>query len=164
MKYDFHFNQFIETETLPGKIAIAGSDADIDWETLKNYTLNLSAQFKKLDIPQGHPVIIYGHKEFFFPVAVLACFHSGIPYIPIDKIYPLARIKKIRGIAGARVLINCSSDIIDIPFAITIHQDLETKINFTPLYENRMYGSTDAPLQYIMFTSGSTGEPKGVQV
>ena len=62
MKYDFHIKQFIETEKSPNKTAIAGSDKDIDWETLERSVTKLSTQFKNLHIPTGHPIIIYGHK------------------------------------------------------------------------------------------------------
>lgn len=164
MNYNFQLNQFTDTESNPHKIAIAGSDGDIDWITLRSQVLLLVSHFTHLRIPSGHPVIIYGHKEYFFPVAMLACMHAGIPYIPIDKIYPEDRIKKIIETTGAQVLINCSKEVLEIPFAITIYPNLETKIRATPDYENRTYGHPSDPLQYIMFTSGSTGEPKGVQI
>jgi D-alanine--poly(phosphoribitol) ligase subunit 1 len=164
MNYLFHLKQFTDTTSNPHKIAIAGSDADIDWRTLQSQTIQLAAHFKSLNIPQGHPVTIYGHKEYFFPVAMLACMHANIPYIPIDRIYPKERIKKIIETTGSQVLINCSEELLDIPFAITINSKLETKIKGIADYTNRIYGHTDDPLQYIMFTSGSTGEPKGVQI
>jgi D-alanine--poly(phosphoribitol) ligase subunit 1 len=164
MKYNFHLRQFIDAESNPYKIAIAGSDKDIDWLTLQSQTMQLAAQFRSLNIPQGHPVIIYGHKECLFPVAMLACMHEQIPYIPIDTIYPKDRIKKITETTGAQVLINCAEELLDIPFAITINSKLESKIQAIPDYENRIYGHSSDPLQYIMFTSGSTGEPKGVQI
>ncbi len=164
MKYDFHKQQFIETANSADKIAIAGSDKDIDWKTLQIKVEQLTEQFKKLQIPQGHPVIIYGHKEHFFPLTILALIHSSITYIPIDKIYPVERIKKIVEKTGSQILINCTDVALEIDFAAVINSNLEVTINHTPVFENRIYGDAKDPLQYIMFTSGSTGEPKGVQI
>lgn len=164
MKYDFHKNKFIETDILSGKLAIAGSDGDIDWTTLKCKVEKLSAELKKLHIPIGHPVIIYGHKEYFFPLAILACIHSTIPYIPIDKVYPISRIKKIAEITGSQILINCSESILNVDLAVHININIESSVFRSPDFSDKIYGTIDDPLQYIMFTSGSTGEPKGVQI
>ncbi len=164
MKYNFHSKEFVETGSIPDKLAIAGSDGDIDWNTLKIKVEKLSFELMQLAIPTGHPVLIYGHKEHLFPVAILACIHSSMTYIPIDKIYPLDRIKKIMEITGTQILINCSNNTLELEFAATINPKLETIVAFPPDYNNRIYGSSIEPLQYIMFTSGSTGEPKGVQI
>ena len=164
MYYNFQLRQFKEIKVLPQKIAVAGSDGDIDWQTLQELVIKLSGLFQELKVPHGHPVVIFGHKEYLFPVAMLACMHAGIPYIPIDKIYPSERIRKIVETTGSQLLINCSDDAPDIPFAITINSKLKAKIHTAPDYSNRIYGNGADILQYIMFTSGSTGEPKGVQI
>lgn len=164
MKYNFALKQFTETGKNPAKTAIAGSDGDIDWHTLQEKAELLTAEFKKLNIPTGHPVIIYGHKEYFFPLAILACIHAGITYIPIDKIYPVDRIRKIIEKTGAQILINCSEEKLPVGFNVTINKQLQTTVNATPDFTNTVYGDATDPLQYIMFTSGSTGEPKGVQI
>ncbi|MDF2437283.1 MAG: hypothetical protein K0Q95_1659 [Bacteroidota bacterium] len=164
MKYDFHKQQFTDLSTLPGKIAIAGSDEDLSWSELKEEVEVLSAEFKNLNIPQGHPVIIYGHKEYLFPVAILACIHSGTTYIPIDKIYPVDRVKKIIEKTGAQIMINCTDTDPEFEMPVVISNELKSSIHSTPDYQDRIYNNAEDPLQYIMFTSGSTGEPKGVQI
>lgn len=164
MRYDFRKKEFINIAINKNKIAIAGSDIDLTWEMLQLKVEQLTNEFKKLSIPTGHPIIIYGHKEALFPAAILACIHAGITYVPVDKIYPVDRIKKIVHKVGAQILINCTDLSLDIPFAVTINSNIEVDILQPPNYRNKIYGDIQDPLQYIMFTSGSTGEPKGVQI
>jgi len=63
MKFDFLKNSFSETNIGPDKIAISGNDVDITWEELKNKLDELKSLFLQLNIPKGHPIIIYGHKD-----------------------------------------------------------------------------------------------------
>jgi D-alanine--poly(phosphoribitol) ligase subunit 1 len=164
MKYNFHKNSFEDQELFPDKIAIAGSDKDISWKELEQQCTQLHNIFNTLQIPKGHPIIIYGHKEAFFPAAMLACINADIPYIPIDKIYPIERVKKIAENTKAQILINCSEDTLAVEFAVLINASLEVMQNYAPDYQNKVYGNSSDPLRYIMFTSGSTGEPKGVLI
>lgn len=164
MKYDFHKQEFTDITASPEKIAIAGSDLDLSWFGLKEKVEELTVKFRALNIPKGHPVIIYGHKEYFFPLAILACIHSNTTYIPIDKIYPVDRIKKIIEKTGSQVLINCTEEDPGFELPVTINPTINSNIISKPDFSNKIYGSAEGPLQYIMFTSGSTGEPKGVQI
>jgi len=164
MKFDFFQNKFVETEIMPDKLAIAGSDIDINWSTLGAIVEKLSVIFNELKIPQGHPIIIYGHKESFFPSSILACYYTGITYIPIDKIYPINRIEKIIEQTNSQILINCTDSDVEINIPVIINFEFKIKKKQIPNYSNSVYGTIEEPLQYIMFTSGSTGEPKGVQI
>jgi D-alanine--poly(phosphoribitol) ligase subunit 1 len=164
MRYDFIEKQFVEVNSCAQKIAVVGSDLEIDWITLEAKVEQLSAIFKELAIPAGHPVIIYGHKEALFPITILACMYSTTTYIPIDKIYPIERIRKMIEITGAQIMINCSDAVLDIDIPVVINSKLEITMYNSPNYTDKIYGTEAHPIQYIMFTSGSTGEPKGVQI
>jgi len=163
MRYDFQTNTFTGTEAFSKKPFIIGSDRTLTEQETYRLHLQLLEKLKALNIPQGHPVCIYGEKEALFPVAMLTLIHLDIPYIPIDAIMPAGRIEKIREQTGSRVLINCSARACEVPFGIRIDKDLEILQEQT-VSEFTCLSAGPDPVRYILFTSGSTGTPKGVQI
>ena len=164
MKYNFFHREFEECEQAANKLAVAGSDRELSWAELKQLCLQIAQQIESLNVPQGHPVIIFGHKESTYVAAVLACYHLGITYIPMDTIYPADRIMGIQNQTGSQILIDCSGKNTALSFPVTLIPGNKTLVSVPPDYSEKVYGQKEDPLQYIMFTSGSTGQPKGVMI
>ena len=147
MRFDLELLDFVECDKEFNKIAVSGSDKDLTWNEFKNEVENFKTKLLEFNLPKGHPVVIYGHKEASFIVSAVACMSLGFPYIPVDTIYPQERLNKIVNIVNSAVVINTIEDKIDF--------NIE-KVSTEYFYED--------PIIYIIFTSGSTGEPKGVQI
>lgn len=148
MRFDFERLDFVNLDIEPNKLAIAGSDKNLTWSEFKYEVDILKGKLITLDLPPGHPVIIYGHKEVKFIISIVACMSLGYPYIPVDTSYPDERLFKIKDISKSAIIINCTSDKI-----IFFKENIETSLHIP-----------NDPIIYIIFTSGSTGEPKGVQI
>lgn len=147
MRFDLELLDFVECDKEFNKIAVSGSDKDLTWNEFKNEVENFKTKLLEFNLPKGHPVVIYGHKEASFVVSAVACMSLGFPYIPVDTIYPQERLNKIVNVVNSAVVINTIEDKIDF--------NIE-KVSTEYFYED--------PIIYIIFTSGSTGEPKGVQI
>jgi D-alanine--poly(phosphoribitol) ligase subunit 1 len=99
-------------------------------------------------LPEKSPVVVLGHKEPELLVAYLGAIKSGRAYVPVDTAVPPQRIERIASASGASLI-------------LTPQKVAELSIGQEPAPRCRL--EVDDP-HYIMFTSGSTGEPKGVPI
>ena len=147
MRFDLELLDFVDCDKDLNRLALSASDRDLTWDEFKNEVDAFKSEILKYNLPKGHPVVIYGHKEAKFLVSIVACMSLGLPYIPVDTIYPKERLHKIISIVNSALLINTIDNTLDF-----------NKENINTTYY------LDDPIIYIIFTSGSTGEPKGVQI
>jgi D-alanine--poly(phosphoribitol) ligase subunit 1 len=147
MRFDLELLDFVDCDKDLNRLALSASDRDLTWGEFKNEVDTFKSEISKYNLPKGHPVVIYGHKEAKFLVSIVACMSLGLPYIPVDTIYPKERLHKIISIVNSALLVNTIDDTLDF-----------NKENINTTYY------LDDPIIYIIFTSGSTGEPKGVQI
>lgn len=156
MKYNVKTKLFTEEIVAANTIAFAAADKDLTWSELKLLCDRICDCLKKSGIKPGHPVLVYGDKEAFFLTALLACYNNGLPFIPVSPFLPKKRIEKIIEQSKSEVLINCG-DYTDLPELPCI---IDKNLRVVP-QERKGFLSN---LAYILFTSGSSGEPKGVKI
>ncbi|MGP9627416.1 amino acid adenylation domain-containing protein [Halomonas sp. AOP42-A1-22] len=102
-------------------------------------------------------------------VAVYGVLASGAAYLPLDLAQPQARLDSILRDAGVnQVLVDAQTQSQVSPEFETLRID-EWQAGYchsTVLADEQLAGwqTTGQDLVYVMYTSGSTGQPKGVQI
>ena len=138
----------------PDKIAVCQGEIRYSYGQLYAEAQRLAVFLK-----QGHgPLLVYGHKHPRMIVSLLACLLCGRAWVPCDSSLPSERIRKIIELCGAEQLFFAEDSEIDAEISSFHWDDVPCSnehIAFT-FYSERT--------AYIMFTSGTTGIPKGIPI
>ena len=130
----------------PDKVAHVSGAARLTYGELRTRSDALAAHFAEQFGSNRAPIAVLGHREPEMLVAFLGAVKSGRPYVPIDTALPQQRIDKVLEIARPALL-------------LTADETARLAKNARQAAPNGV--QSDQPF-YILFTSGSTGEPKGV--
>lgn len=151
----------------PGHTALWSADGTMSYRDLDRQSSALAAWLLAAQISPDRLLGILLPKSIQAVVAILAGLKAGIAYVPIDPAWPAQRRDSIFRQSNFEVLI-CKDKLVETaPGNCTVlsvegpewTDATSTSADFTPATE-----VDAARLAYILYTSGSTGDPKGVCV
>jgi len=130
----------------PNAIAHISGDQRLTYGELRRRSDLLAMQLAKRFGDDRSPIAVLGHREPEMLIAFLGAVKSRRPYVPLDTVLPQQRIDKILAISRPALLLK-PDDVARLSCVATTAPGTRAQC--------------DDPF-YILFTSGSTGEPKGV--
>ncbi|MCF1470136.1 D-alanine--poly(phosphoribitol) ligase [Agrobacterium vitis] len=134
-------------------------DGDLTYPELYGRASALSARLAA-QAPTRSPVIIWGHKHRSYLVAYWACLLSGRPLIPVEPDIPPHRLQRTIDSCGAGLLLQTQGELPDMAgIDVWRIDDVETVTSHGEIPEG-----ADHEIAYIMYSSGSSGMPKGIMI
>ncbi|OKP87476.1 hypothetical protein A3842_06350 [Paenibacillus sp. P3E] len=152
-----------QVEANPGKTALCWNGQDLTYAELNKRANIIANELRKLEVQRDEVVGIMVERSVDSIAGILGIIKAGGAYLPIHPDYPSERITNMLESSGVRVVLTLKdSEGIAGKTAFCLPLDslqlLEGNAN-NPLSVNQA-----ADLAYILYTSGSTGQPKGVMV
>ena len=131
---------------------------------LKADSDSLAAHIDQMGLPEKSPVVVFGGQEYEMLATFVALTKSGHAYIPIDSHSALERVSAIVEVAEPSLIIAINEFPLENPAApIMSWEQVREAYAAQHAYDLKHLVKGDDNY-YIIFTSGTTGKPKGVQI
>ena len=147
------FKRVVQKE--PHAIAVQDDQMSLSYVDLDHWANGIAQDLVLRGIGQDQIVAVTGAQSAAGVVAIMGILKAGGAWVALDERWPLARRDVVLRDSGAMIIVNADA-ADDSPQAIRV-QD----INPTEVAIDR---ANPMGIAYAVFTSGSTGEPKGVMV
>ena len=157
-----YFLDFLSKQQNDSDSALCIGDNFFSYKELCSRTSNIVGRIKEFGYHQ-QSIGVYLDDDINTYASILAIWYTGNIYIPLHPTYPPNRIESIVNVANISLILSNTltidgvKDNINIIEYPSLAETSDLELN-TPVH----YSNED--IVYVLFTSGSTGIPKGVQI
>nr|WP_245320072.1 amino acid adenylation domain-containing protein [Bradyrhizobium sp. LMTR 3] len=155
----------------PNATAVTYAGEHLSYGDLNAHANRLAHHLIALGVKPDQPVAICLQRSVMMVVGLLAILKAGGAYLPLDLAYPSARLRQVLEDAAPQLVLADAvgrAALGEVGVDVTV-VDLATA---TPPWANlpasnpdaRALGLTSRHLAYVMYTSESSGTPKGVEM
>lgn len=159
--------QLFEKQVLktPDHTALIFKDSEITYLQLNNYANKLAQQLHDMGVRKGDLIAVCMERSIDLVISILAIFKANAVYLPLDPTYPKFRLDYMIQVSNASILITQKNSLFSRNFKgkiINNWSDLCSDPSALKSIENPLSNLGGEDTAYVVYTSGSTGMPKGV--
>ena len=149
-----------QVEKMPDHVAVIFEDEEITYRELNMRANALAYKLRDLGVEPDDYVGIMAERSVEMIIGIYGIIKSGGAYVPLDPTYPLERIQYMLEDCNPKVVLTYQAEVETQAPVI----DLGEKEGWKNVCENPIHVNQADDLIYCLYTSGTTGKPKGVMI
>ncbi|MPZ25910.1 MAG: amino acid adenylation domain-containing protein [Micromonosporaceae bacterium] len=155
---------FAQVRQRPEAVAVRDARAALTYRELGQRSRRLAAELAAAGVAPGELVAVVMDRGAEQVVAALAVQLAGAAYLPVDPDFPEQRRRQLLALGRCRIALTQPwlADRLTWPDGVTTLAVADDSPGEPP--PDLADPATPDDLAYVLFTSGSTGEPKGVMI
>lgn len=147
----------------PQAVAVAAEDGALTYAELNRRSNQMAQTLRKQGVKREERVAVMMDRSLEMMIAIFGVLKAGGAYVPVTPSLPPDRIRYMLDNSGAKLVLTKGK----------APEGLETSLRFMDVHEVMTQERDDFPVEklhdsrslaYVLYTSGSTGLPKGVMI
>ncbi|MFI9119636.1 amino acid adenylation domain-containing protein, partial [Streptomyces bikiniensis] len=144
----------------PGAVAVRAGNRTLDYAALDGWADAVAARLHDEGIERGSVVGVLLERDTALLPAMLGILRAGASFLPLDPGYPADRLRRYVDVSGCDLVLT-DARTHDLGASLGPARQVSGPDGAAQAVPPRV---TRADLAYTLFTSGSTGDPKGVEI
>ena len=152
-----------KSKEVPDREAVCAWDGSLTYAQLDQFSSNLAARLVTAGVEVGHYIPFAFEKSMWAVVAALAILKAGGAFVPLDPSHPKARLVEILKSTDAKLVVTSNS-------LVHLFNGLDKRVVSVSIEAIDSTLERNVVLPFVrpsdpvfaLFTSGSTGQPKGM--
>src|SRR6266568_6399193 len=155
-----------QAAAVPDALAVMQGKLSLTYRELDQRANQLAHFLQSLGVGPDVVVGLYLDRSLAVIVGALAILKAGGAYLPLDPSYPSERLMVMLKDAKTPILVTgqCMADALPEHPEHVVTLDPEGRLAVTQSSDSPFARARGEDLAYVIYSSGSTGEPKGVEI
>ncbi|WP_226567475.1 non-ribosomal peptide synthetase [Bacillus stratosphericus] len=145
----------------PDRTAVVFDTTSYTYEEVDRLSDRIALRLSQSQMTRETPVGLKMYRSAELVIAILGILKAGYAYLPIDVNLPIERIRYMLNNSGAKAIVSDSAGDDGLDVEVHVMQDM---LHESEAKEKLISSILPSDMAYVLYTSGTTGHPKGVVI